>query len=285
MFFSAQWSSGFNRIMGNDGDTRLIVYLNEQWFLVLRGAQPWRNPPFFYPAKGLLGYTDTFFLFQIFFAPFRVLGAEPFLAFQLTLIALSLVAFVSFVIFVRMAFRAPIFIAVIGALVFAFANNLAEHVGSPQIFGIYFVPAIAVIGMLSWRGRPGLSAVLGGVFGLMCALLLFSTYYVAWFSMFVAALVLVLTVLFAPRVMGPQLVTAVRTRWRAVVGVIVGFAVGIVPTLVTYLPVVHQQGARHYKDALYFAAKWNDLINVGTGNFLWGHLFQNLVVSAITCVL
>jgi hypothetical protein len=39
-FFSAQWTSGFNRVIGNTGVTRLQVYLSEQWFLVLRGARP-----------------------------------------------------------------------------------------------------------------------------------------------------------------------------------------------------------------------------------------------------
>jgi hypothetical protein len=277
VFFRAQWTSGFDRVMGNDGDPRLIVYLNEQWFLALRGAQPWRSPPFFYPTNGLLGYTDTFFLFQIFFAPFRVLGAEPFLAFQLTLIALSLLGFVSFVIFTRMAFRAPILIAVIGALVFTFANNLSNHEGSPQLFGIYFVPFIALMGLLSWRTRQtkrGASLILGILVGLTSALLLFSTYYVAWFSLFVTAVVLVLMFLFAPRVMTAEVRMALRTGWRSALGIVGGFAVGIVPFLVTYVPVIRAQGARSYSDTLMYAARLDDVTNIGTGNLLWRELFQ-----------
>jgi hypothetical protein len=278
VFFRDQWTSGFNRVLGNDGDPRLIVYLNEQWFLVLKGEQPWRSPPFFYPVKGLLGYTDTFFLYQIFFAPFRVLGAEPFLAFQLTLISLSLLGFVSFVIFTRLAFRAPILIAVIGALVFTFANNLFEHVGSPQLFGIDFVPPIALLALLAWRTRntrPIVSVFLGTIVGLATALLLFSTYYVAWFSMFSAGLIQLLMFLFTPRVMATQLVMALRTGWRSFLGAIVGFAVGIVPFLVTYVPVIRQQGGRNYAITQAYAARWNDVINIGTGNLVWNNLFQH----------
>jgi hypothetical protein len=278
VFFFAQWSSGFNRVMGNTGDTRLIVYLNEQWFLTLKGSQPWRSPPFFYPVKGLLGYTDTFFLWQLFFVPFRLSGAEPFLAFQLTIIALSLVAFVCFVIFVRIAFQAPLFVAAVGALVFTFANNLSEHVGSPQMFGIYFVPPIALLALISWRGRsirPGASVALGALVGLLFGLLLFSTYYVAWFSLFAVAIVSAFAFVFAPRAMAKELRLSARSGWRTLLGVVIGFGVGIVPFVLTYLPVVSQLGVRKYSDAMLFAAKWNDVINVGSGNLAWGHLLEH----------
>lgn len=277
-FFSAQWTSGFDRIMGNTGDTRLQVYLNEQWFLVLRGTQPWRNPPFFYPVKGILGYTDTFFLYEIFFAPFRLLRAEPFLAFQLTIIASSLMGFVCFVILARMLFHAPLILALVGALVFTFANSLWVHPGSAQLFGIYFTPPIALIGLEAWRlrqRRPLVSILLGGVFGLLCALFLFSTYYVAWLSIFAGVVVFVLSFAFAPRVMTTEVARALQTGWRSLLGGVVGFALGIIPFLLTYVPVLNQLGARTYGNALFYAAKWNDVINVGPGNVLWGRLLHN----------
>ncbi len=200
-FFSAQWSSGFNRVFGNTGDTRLQVYLSEHWFLVLRGAQPWRDPSFFYPVKGVLGYTDTMFLYQIFFAPFRLLRAEPFLAFQLTIVAMSLMGFVCFVILVRKLFQAPLILALVGALVFTFANSLWVHSGSSQLFGMYFAPPIALVALAAWRTRqrrPLLSITLGIAFGLLSSLFLFSTYYVAWFSMFAGVAIFILSFLFAP---------------------------------------------------------------------------------------
>ena len=204
-FFSSQWTSGFDRVMGNAGDSRLMVYLNQQWFLVLRGSQPWRNPPFFYPVKGLLGYTDTFFLWQLFFAPMRMMGAE----------AISCVsADHRYHELSRLRqFRRP------GSMgsprlplrrhhwcdrrLFAFANNLAEHVGSAQVFGMYLVPPIALVGLLPWRESerpfPEASVLLSIVFGALWGLLLFSTYYVAWLSLFAACLIVLLMFLFSPR--------------------------------------------------------------------------------------
>jgi hypothetical protein len=277
-FFSAQWTSGFDRLMGNTGDTRLQVYLSEQWFLVLRGAQPWRDPPFFHPVKGILGYTDTFFLYEIFFAPFRLLHADPFFAFQLTLIAMSLMGFVCFVVLARMLFRAPLVLALVGALVFTFANNLWLHEGSDQLFGIYFAPPIALIGLAAWRTRqrrPLLSIALGALFGLLSSLFLFSTYYVAWFSMFAGVVVFVFVCAFAPRVMKAEVVGALTTGWRSLLGAVAGAVLGLVPFWLTYIPVLDQLGSRNYGNALFYAAKWNDVINVGAGNVLWGGLFHN----------
>jgi hypothetical protein len=284
VFFSAQWSTHFDRIMGNAGDTRLIVYVNEQWYQVLRGSQPWRSPPFFYPVKGLLGYTDTFFLWQVLYAPLRLLGADPFLAFQLTLVALSLIGFVSFVLLVRLAFRAPTAVAVVGALVFTFAGNLAGHTGSPQLFGIYLVPPVTLLALIGWRrrrARPVSSIVLAAVTGGLTALLLFTTYYVSWFSIFGALLVTVLALLASPRRAVPEVVAAVRTGWRTLVAGAVGFAIGIVPFVTTYLPVVHQMGTRSYGDALHFAPSWRGVLSVGSDDVVWGHLVSNVTSTAV----
>ncbi len=279
VFFSAQWSSNFDRIMGNVGDARLIIYLNEQWYQVLRGSQPWRSPPFFYPVKGLLGYTDTFFLWQVFYAPFRLMGADPFLAFQLTIVVMSLVGFVTFVVLVRLAFRAPTVVAVVGALVFTFAGNLAGHASSPQLFGIYLVPPVALLGFVSWRRRTvrrTSSVVLGCLAGVLVALLLFTTYYVAWFSLLGGLLVAVLALLASPRRAPGEVATAVRTGWRTMAGATIGFAVGCIPFVTTYVPVVRALGTRSYGDALHYAPSWRGVFSVGSGNLVWGHLLSHV---------
>jgi hypothetical protein len=275
VFFYAQWSSGFKRIMGNSGDTRLIVYLNEHWYLVLKGAEAWRSPPFFYPTKGVLGYTDTFFLWQPVYAPFRLFGADPFLAFQLSIVALSLLGFVSFVVLVRSIFSAPLPAAIVGAPVFTFANNLSQHAGSPQMFGIYFAPAIALVGLWSWRRRvrrPLVSVVLALCFGALCALFLFSTYYAAWLTLLSAGVVFVLAFLFGPKAMAVGCAAGLRSGWRTILGGLVGAAIGIIPFLMTYVPVLDQLGGRHYGRVLSSAPSVNYLWNVTPGNIFWRHL-------------
>lgn len=267
--------------MGNYGDARLIVYLNEHWFQVLRGSQSWRNPTFFYPAKDVLGYTDTFFLWQVVYAPLRALGSDPFLAFQLSIVALSLVGFVSFVVLVRVTLRASPTVAIVGALVFTFANNLAAHAGSPQLFGIYFVPPIMLLAVGAWRLRfrhPVRSAVLGALFGALTGLLLFSNYYVAWFSIVTTVLVAILFAVLGPRTVATDIAAAVRSGWRSLVAAAGGLAAGLVPFAATYLPVIGQVGPRHYRDAMMYSTRWTDVVNVSTGNLVWGNLAAHLPV-------
>src|SRR4051812_16513508 len=62
IFFRRAFLTGFDKIFGNSGDARLQVYGHEHWLQVLRGEVSWTSPQFFYPTKGVLGYSDTFLL-------------------------------------------------------------------------------------------------------------------------------------------------------------------------------------------------------------------------------
>ena len=74
VFFRYAFESGFDKIMGNDGDARLQVYGHEHWVQVFRGQVSWTSPQFFHPVKGVLGYSDTFLLNGVFYLPLRVRG-------------------------------------------------------------------------------------------------------------------------------------------------------------------------------------------------------------------
>jgi len=89
----------------------------------------------------------------------------------------------------------------------------------------------------------GASVALGALVGLLFGLLLFSTYYVAWFSLFAVAIVSAFAFVFAPRAMAKELRLSARSGWRTLLGVVIGFGVGIVPFVLTYLPVVSQLGS------------------------------------------
>ncbi len=274
IFFRHAWATGFTSITGNAGDTRLAVYLDEHWFLVLRGRASWLNPQFFYPAKGVLGWSDTFFLYQIFYAPFRILGADEFLAFQLTVISASLVGFIGFVVLAKQLFDSPIGIAIAGAWLFTFANNLALHAGSAQLLGVYFLPAIASVGVGAWRAldeRPLWSAVLFAVFGLGYGALLFSFYYVSWLSIVSALVLLVVRVALSPRSIVVPAARRLVAGWRPPLAGVCAFCVFFVPFLRVYLPAVREFGGRSYGAVLYYAPTWTDFFSLGR-NLYWSRI-------------
>src|SRR4051812_28688669 len=79
IFFRQQIGSRLDSISGDIGDARLIIYINEHWFRVFSGLADFRSPSQFYPLQGTLGYSDAFFLYQIFYSPLRFLGFDGFL--------------------------------------------------------------------------------------------------------------------------------------------------------------------------------------------------------------
>ena len=280
VFFREQIGSGFGWLMGNDGDSRLEVYLCEHWFKVLHGQASWLDPRFFWPLRGLLGWSDTFFVYQVFYAPLREMGADPFLAMQLTVVALSLVGFASFYALCRTAFGAAKWVALAMAAAFCFSNALYSHAGSYQFNGIYLAPLAALAGVSSWRaassGQTKRAVAFGFSAGALTILLLFSTYYMGYFSL-VALLVLTLVSLFGwRRRFLSAVTTGVRERWPAVAAAGVGFAAGLGPFLATYLPTQRIRPPDGYAIALAYGGGPRALLDVGPGNPIWTSALQTL---------
>ncbi len=276
LYFREQWLSGLHSLMGNDGDTRLMAYLCEHWFRVLHGQASWRSPAFFYPTKGVLGWSDTYFIYQMLYAPLRLVGFSPFTSLQWTIILFSLVGFVGFVYLMRLAFRAPLLVSCIGGLIFVFPNDQYLHAGRFQLNGIYLVPLVLLCGLQAWRLAPTRKAVslaLGASCGLLWALFFFSTYYVAWFSS-LAGVFLVLIWLLGSRGSVRRSIRALRFAARPLAAGVVAFALGIVPFLLTYLPVRRTTGLT-YAAVVLTAGPVGDVLNVGRGN-VWSDLVAHV---------
>ena len=281
VFFREQWTSGFKTLEGNDGDMRLAVYLCEHWFRVFHGQASWLNPGFFYPVKGLLGWSDTFFLYEVFYTPLRLVGCDPFLALQITLILLSLVGFASIVALVRVAFGASKWMALAGGLIFTFANSLWLHAGAAQDSALYLVPLVVLLAVLAWRaagegrGRPALLLGAGG--GLLAALLAYTSYYVTYFSFVCAGVLIVVLVVSSPRRAWEWVRDGVTRRWPAVAVTAGAMLVGLVPFALTYLPARPDDPGSTYADVMVYAARARDVLNVGSGNLLWSSAVHHLV--------
>ena len=100
-FFRNAIFSGFDKVMGIRFDTGLVVFLHEHWWKVLKGNASWLSPNFMYPSTKTLGFTDTYFLDTLLYAPLRLLGVEPFLAFQLTAILLGWIGYAGWFLVLR----------------------------------------------------------------------------------------------------------------------------------------------------------------------------------------
>src|ERR1700710_183842 len=93
-----EWLFGhFDAVFGNEGDAQGMIVALEHWHHVFSGMVPnWRSPPFFYPEPGVLGYTDTSFLYALEYAPLRALSFDPYISFMTVLATLSILGFAGF---------------------------------------------------------------------------------------------------------------------------------------------------------------------------------------------
>ena len=291
IFFRPQWRSGFRTVVGNDGDMRLAVYLCEHWFRVFHGQDSWLNPQFFYPVKGLLGWSDTFALYQVFYTPLRLLGCDPFLALQLTIILLSLVGFLSFVALVREGFGTSLPLAAALGLVFAFSNALWLHAGAAQDSGLYLIPLVIWVGLRAWRSavspRRRLAPLVGLGLGLLVALVPYSTYYVSYFSVLCAVIALIVLVATGARSAWEWIRAELPARWPTIGGAAAGLVVGLVPFALTYLPSRPDDPGTSYAEAMVYAARWKDVLDIGKGNLLWSPPRQGMyeLTYAVTPIL
>ena len=196
VFFHEEITSGFDRIGGDSADARLVVVLHEHWINVFRGRVSWTSPNFFFPAKGTLGYSDTLLVNQIFYAPMRAIGLDSFLAFQWTVILLSLVGFASVFILCRRELCLGIGVSLALATTFAFANNLNIVSVHPQLYSVFWLPLMLLLVLRVTRAtNRSWQALWGAIAGLLLGLILFSTYYVAWFAVLAA---MVFALVFVP---------------------------------------------------------------------------------------
>ena len=280
IFFRQPIFSGFTSITGDNGDTRLIIYLHEHWWQVLHGVASWRNPAFFYPTADTLGYTDTFLLDEIFYAPLRWCGLDQFLAYQITLIGLTLVGFIGAYCLLQRILPRPRAISAGLAIVFTFANMMFLQAGHSQLYAIYWIPGLLLL-LLRVRAAPGRATGSAFLAGTGLGLLFLSTFYIAWFFTVTGLLWLAVRWRLArPEHMLRSLPVrqALRRYQREALGLAFGVAVGGVPFLLVYLPGVGS--SRPFGVVLEYAAQPRDALNTGSSNFLWSPLTRSIFGSS-----
>jgi hypothetical protein len=279
VFFRQQLISNFDLISGSIGDARLIIFINENWFKAFSGQTDFLSPTLFYPLQGTLGYSDAFVLYQIFYTPFRFLGADQFMAFQLTLVGLTAIGFASFFALLRRAFDLPVLLASAGALIFAFSNMIFIVVDHTQHLTVEFVPLLILLGFEAVKSIPDAprrACIYSGLTGAGLALVFFTSYYIGWF--FVLGSLIFVPVLLVLR-RNDCLVTIAANRTRIALCLLVftaSFLVFLTPFVITYLPVLLEGRQRSYEENMGYAGIITDLVNVGDGNLLWGKILENL---------
>jgi hypothetical protein len=276
-FFGGTIWSGFRLSSGDEGDATLIAFLHEHVYQSLLGNASLRNPQFFYPTPGVLGYTDAFLLNQIFYTPLRLLGVEPLLATQLTFMLLSLMGSAVLALLLVRFFGVRLWLAIIAASIFGFGHALYLKSIHPQHFSIYFLPIVGYLLLASLLTARSKSAAAGHAFcgGIVLGLTFATGYYMAWFFIFFVmfALPVFLVLNWAALI---AFVRATCTRAKiALAGATAGFGLSAIAVAWIYLSAVGALLSLTRVTFLTNAATFRDIINVSDGNLFWGWLLRS----------
>jgi hypothetical protein len=276
VFFRGQLGDGFSLLLGDRHDGVIALAIMEHWANVFVGRAAWDQTFYFHPVPATLGYNDGYLGFGIPYALFRALGADPFLAGELANITLRAIGFAGFFGMMRRVFGVGFPWALLGAVLFTLANNLAIRASHVQLFSVSLVPVLAVLahgaGSALLAGRRGALLGWGSAAVLWLALMLLTGFYMAWFfalAWFPAWLAL------AGRAGRVKLWAGLRRGWVALGALAALAVVANLPFLKLYLPKARETGMHDYAGmvAQYTLAPL-DLLHVGERNWLWGWLVR-----------
>ena len=178
--------SGFARVSGDMGDARLLNYLLEHGYRWLLRQPPHRDlwsPPFFYPEANVGAYSDILLSAGPGYWPWRLLGCAPETAFQLCLMALVTLNYLSLSLFATRCLRFPPGAAAFAAFLFAFASPRLVHMVHLQLH-VHFYTVACIYALFRLLAEGG--STLGkpfwvGVFFVGLVGQFYGSFYLGWF--------------------------------------------------------------------------------------------------------
>jgi hypothetical protein len=280
-FFRILPLTGFDAIPGDQGDVRVVIATLEHWWNFYQSGRFSRSPPLFHPTPGVLGYTDSLFLFTPFYAVARALGADMFTAFQGTLLVLGAVGYAGCLWLLRGSLRLNPVVAAVGSAVFMFSNAQLLSLNHPQLLTTAFLPYLALLTLAYVRhldDPPRRRHFIGMALCLLFGLVAFTSFYTAWyFAAFVLVAVLVAAAIAALCRGRPAADAAAMWLRKNAVHLSLMTAVmamALMPIVVTYLPIVREFGGRSYGEVAEMLPLAVDYLNVSYYNVLWGRLLE-----------
>jgi len=270
--FREQLASGGELLFGGNIDGLLILGLHEHWNVWLQGQVPWNQPPMFYPQSGTLGYSDAFFLPGLLHAMWRFFGFSLPHAFMLAYVVLAAIGFGGQYLFSRRVLKlGPLLSGWVAFMLLAGNGvHIALRNSHLQLLGLWLLPGLAWLGaelVRRWQ-RPWASFLPWGLgVPILVGLTFWSCYYIMWFATLFTSGCLLIGALCRPS-LALRIARAVKEKWKRSLLVCGAGVVGLIPFLLTYLPVLQEQGG--------YAFFWSSLpspdawLSVGAANIWWG---------------
>ncbi len=188
-------ASGFRRVQGGLGDSRLINFTLEhshRWLTGMPLAEDLWSPPIFFPVQNVAAYTDLMLGVAPFYWIWRWLGSNPHTAYQLWMLSCWTLNFFACYAVLHRGLRLHLLGAAAGAYLFAFGSprymSMAHQQLVPQFWLLATLAGLILIFGAATRPSPSGRWIASAVFWFgLVAQLYTAVYPLAFFALGVAA--------------------------------------------------------------------------------------------------
>lgn len=156
LFIFNVFGPNLNYAPGDLGDARFNIYLLEhahQSFFIDRDVlMNYWDAPFMVPEKEVISYSDNLLGTFSIFSLFRLVGYDVYRSFQLWVITISILNFLSAYLFLFYLFKKSL-PATIGAFIFAFSIAIASQLAHAQTFPRFPIPFIVWMSLIFFQKK------------------------------------------------------------------------------------------------------------------------------------
>lgn len=257
--------SGFTRLQDNPGDTLLNHYILEHtWMCIARTnyTGDFWNPPFFYPAKNVLAYSETLIGVAPVYWFFRLIFSELH-AYQAWIIFMAGGTYASTVWALR-RMQISHLAAATAAFLFSFGMIRSNQVGHQQLLcQLFTAPAIALLWSYLQHGKTidllGLAAC--GTMQILACI------YLGWFTAFAMALFLGMVLIF-DRYSRETVFNHLRDNPVATTLIAGSAMAALAPIIAMYL-ITNNNSQRPLSECILYAPRWSSWLAPTPGWIAW----------------
>ena len=262
--------SSLGRVQGDTIDSRDVNYFLEhsyRWAGSPVNRSFW-DAPIFYPAPNNTAFGDVLIGAMPAYAPWRLLRFDADTAFQIWILAVCVLNFLSFYVLLRTCLSFAVIPSCLGAFLFSFgAPRVGQSIHQQLLPQFYLVICTYALIMLF---RPERHRSHWWVVLFFCSLTLqiWSGFYCSWFLLFSLGIALVWTLLL-PSFRRPFW-TAVRQQWIWIICLGAVCIVVVSPLAIHYLRAAKEIGFRSFKEISFSLPTPRSWLYLGPDSWLYG---------------
>lgn len=284
-FFRNIIGTGYGALFGDRGDGRLTTLLTEHWWNFFTGKEKFSEIAMFYPAEGVLGYTDLLLAYGLLHSLLRLIGINMFAAYKWTIIISHCIGTVTMFYLLKRKLGIRLLWALFGTLAFSFSDTYARDLCHTQLGAVSFLPILLILFICfleNYDNRKKRNIYAYAFIGWF-VLLTYNSWYVAYFTgMF--CLVFLIVYFVRLKVCGiivfPTLRQKLSVLGKDVIGYLLFLIVLYLPFIKVYLPVLEASSGYSYASCSSLLPELIDIINVSEDNWMLGEIVRKLQLSS-----